>query len=211
MLILSLVSSPLYSGTYYNDHRYKNTCSRLDPLEAAFAGLLITGVVGAALYGLYHLLHETPEQAYSRCKSFIFKMQNYATISYASHRDVMYEMYSYSKRRYPVLTYKNNLDSTIGQAQKNIRTMQQCIIELKKDFGSRHGYLIQEFELLIDEYYALLPNLRDLSGHIGSLPQYADERKEKRKDERQKEKLQWQQPIYHYPRPSYNPDVHIHL
>ena len=208
-LLLSLISSPLYAGSC-NRH-CRDTCS---PLEKLVAGVLITGVVGAALYGLYHLIHETPEQAYSRCKSFLFRMQNYSNFSRVSHRDVMYEIYSYSNRRYPVLTYKNNLDSTIAQAHKNIHTMRQCIIEFKKEygsFGSRQHFLLQEFELLIEQYYAIIPDLKNLSGHIGSMPQYADERKEKRKDERQREKIQWQQTTYYYPRPQSNPHLHVHL
>lgn len=209
ILLCSIIASPVYGGRH--DRYHDRGCSSFEKFGAL---MLATGVVAGVLYGLYHLFHETADQAYSRCKSFLFKMHDYSDLSHRSHRDLMYELYSHSSRRYPVLTYKDNLDSTISQAQRNLRTIRSWITELKKEYrelGSRHYFLIQEFEILEQDYLDLLPDLKSLSGRIGSLPQYADERKEQRKDERQKEKLLWQQPTYHCPHPREDAHLHVHL
>ncbi len=215
IIILSIVSSPLYGGSSRKrDHYDREYSSReCSSFEKFCAGMLATGFVAGVLYGLYHLFHETADQAYSRCKSFLFKMHDYSDLSHRSHRDLMYELYT-SHGKYPIPIYKDNLDHTIGQARRNVRTIRSWITELRKeyrDLGSRHYFLIQEFEALEQEYMALLPDLKDLSGRIASLPQYESQRNQQRKDERQKEKLLWQQPTYHCPRPKKDSHFHVHL
>jgi hypothetical protein len=209
MLAAAIISSPLYGRGF--DQYSRDRHSECSSFEKVCVGVAATTVLAGLAYGLYCLFNETADQAYSRCKKFLYTMHEYSAVAHGTHRELMYKLYSFSNRRYPVLTYKENLDHHLRKAKENLQTIRSWISQLKKEYReleTRYYFLIQDLENLERDYIALLPDLEHLSGEIARLPQYADERKERRKDQRQEEKLTWQKHTHHWHHGL--PQLHVH-